>query len=259
MDAVLRLFEPMIGPLEIILLVTAWAISISSSVKQMIGAYRLQCVLLAIVTVLTAIVKSAESLGESTLKVIILIVLIFLLPIVLAIFIYLLLARATITPSAGVAHLRLTVDEKREAERAWNRIKFEGSVLRETLTFLGLVLLALLISFLISFQSSTPIKNETDKIGLMVSLALHLVGLHNMLSRRDIISQVIGLLVMDHGLYLAVVKIVAIPVPATFFVIALYFYTLFTIIILVFLLPQVRSLTTSISLDDISTQSTLEG
>jgi hydrogenase-4 membrane subunit HyfE len=239
-----------IGSLEIILLVTAWTISISNSIKQMIRIYRIQCVLLAIVTGLTAIVRSAASPSESTAKVVILIVLIFLLPLVLARFIDLLMARATIMPLASMAHFRLTFDERREAERVWDGIKFNGRIRQGTLAFFGLAILAFIISFSIG---------EMEKIGLMVSLTLTLVGLYNMLSKRDSISLVIGLLVVDHGLYLAVAKTAAVPVPANFFVIALYFYTLSTITILVFLLPQVRRLTTSISLDDISAQSTLEG
>ena len=80
-----------------------------------------------------------------------------------------------------------------------------------------------------------------------------------MVIRHDIISQVIGLLVMDHGLYLAVVKIVAVPVPATFFVISLYFYTLITLVILLVLVPQMRRRTNTIDLDEIAHNSTLEG
>jgi hydrogenase-4 membrane subunit HyfE len=244
-----------IASLEIILLATAWAISISSSVKQMISTYRFQCALLAIVTVLTLQVKPTNR--EAGVGVIFTVVGILVL---LALLIYWLLARATIVSPAGARFRRLTADEKREVERAWDRIKFEGSVLRGTLAFLALAALALLTSFLIKDIPLNPLeKAEPVRIGLMVSLALHLAGLYNMLSRRDIISQVIGLLVMDHGLYLAVVKIVEIPVPATFCVIALFCYTFFTIFLLVFLLPNVRRLTTSISLDDISMQSTLEG
>ena len=92
----------------------------------------------------------------------------------------------------------------------------------------------------------------------MVSLSLHLIGLYNMVVKRDIISQVIGLLVMDHGLFLAVVKIVAIPVPATFFVISLYFYTLITLVILLVLLPSV-SRVAGVNLSEIPASSELKG
>jgi hypothetical protein len=64
---------------------------------------------------------------------------------------------------------------------------------------------------------------------------------------------------MYHGLYLAVVKIVEIPVPATFFVISLYFYTLITVFILVILLPRVRQVAGSIDLSEVSNQSNLKG
>ncbi|MBK8050830.1 MAG: hypothetical protein IPK16_29235 [Anaerolineales bacterium] len=96
------------------------------------------------------------------------------------------------------------------------------------------------------------------RVGLAVALALNLVGLFNMIIKQDIISQVIGLLIMDQGLYLAVVKIVKIPVPATYFVISLYFYTLITVFILLILLPKLRATAQSIDLTEIAHESDLK-
>ena len=79
-----------------------------------------------------------------------------------------------------------------------------------------------------------------------------------MVVKRDIISQVVGLLIMDQGIYLAVVKIIEIPVPADLFVLSLYFYTLITIFILVILLPEIRVRTDSIDLGEIARKSDLK-
>ena len=171
-----------------------------------------------------------------------------------------LLIRAPIRSVTGIRN----VDLKRQAQREWLKYRTAVNVQpgptvntqpRDLLIFVVLVTVAFLIAFQIIAAGFPP----SDRIGLTVSLALHLVGLYNMVIKREIISQVLGLLIMDHGLYLAVVKIVAIPVPATFFVISLYFYTLITIFILVILLPQVREVTGSIDLSEISEKSDLKG
>lgn len=240
------LLTSLLDPLEILLLVTAFLVTSSSSVRQIIRHYRAQSYLLAFVTALTAAVKGGSGVA-------ILIIGIFVLPFVLALIIEALLARATVElPSL---RLRLTLEEMQQARRIWRENEGQSNAQgRDVLAFIVLVTLAVVIAFGIQ----APF-NPSDRIGLMVSLALHLVGLYNMVVKRDIITQVVGLLIMDHGLYLAVVKIVAIPVPATFFVFALYLYTLITIVILTFMLPQIRRKTGSINLDTIAAQSTLEG
>jgi hypothetical protein len=98
-----------------------------------------------------------------------------------------------------------------------------------------------------------------ERFGLFVSLVLHLAGLYSTVGKGDIISQSIGVLTMDQGLYLAVVKIVSIPVPATFFVISLYAYTFITVALLLVIIPNLRHETDSISLEEISRTSGLEG
>ena len=146
--------------------------------------------------------------------------------------------------------------QERDAETAWIGRKIVSSSQRVLLVLPVL----LLIAFLVPFTITTPGFSSSEKIGLAVSLALHLMGLYNMtLPQRDIISQVIGLLVMDHGLYLAVVKIVEVPVPAAFFVISLYFYTAITMFILVILLPELRRQTGSIERAIIAENVAFEG
>lgn len=147
-------------------------------------------------------------------------------------------------------------EQEKDAEAEWQR----RQTMENGIVSLLIIALLLLIAFGIPFvidANEAPEFTPAERIGLAVSLALHLIGLYNMVFKRDIISQVIGLLIMDHGLYLAVVKLVEIPVPATFFVISLYSYTLITIIILLVLLPQVRAQTESIDLDMIAANSDL--
>jgi hydrogenase-4 membrane subunit HyfE len=267
--------------LEVILLLTALTIITSNTVSQKITLYRIQSGLLAFVTGLSAFIKAMDGSGGNL---ILLILLIAMLPLLLAWAIKTLLARATLSIPPTVSFrdqvlpvlawlfrplLPKRLEESREikrslfffkkierdAEREWLRYKAPAKVPIQLLVFLTLVFVA----FLIVSQIITVGFELSERIGLVVSLALHLIGLYNMVIKQDIISQVIGLLIMDHGLYLAVVKIVEIPVPATFFVMSLYFYTLITLFILVILLPRVRQVTASIDLTEISNQSNLKG
>ena len=146
---------------------------------------------------------------------------------------------------------------ERDAETEWQR----RQTMQRSIGSLLLLPLLVLIAFLIPYSiTDTPVINflPSERIGLAVSLALHLIGLYNMVIKRDIISQVVGLLIMDQGIYLAVVKIIEIPVPADLFVLSLYFYTLITVFILVILLPEIRAKTKSIDLTEIARNSDLK-
>lgn len=267
--------------LEVILLLTALIIITSVTVNSKIKVYRIQSGLLAFVTGLSAFIKAVDGGGGNL---VLLILLIALLPLLLAWAIKTLLARATlaIPTAASIKEQVLPVlvwlvrpllpnhlkeyrrikrsifffqKIERDAEREWLRYKAPAKIPFQLLVFLTLVFVA----FFIVSQIIAARFLLSERIGLVVSLALHLIGLYNMVVKQDLISQVIGLLIMDHGLYLAVVKIVEIPVPATFFVISLYFYTLITLFILVILLPRVRQVTGSIDLSEISDRSNLKG
>lgn len=144
---------------------------------------------------------------------------------------------------------------ERDAEIEWQSRQTMQKGLGTLLLFPVLLLVAILVPFSIPQTASFE---QSERVGLTVSLVLHLIGLYNMIVKQDIISQVIGLLIMDQGLYLAVVKIVEIPVPATLFVISLYFYTLITVFILVILLPKIREKTESIDLAEIARKSDLK-
>lgn len=258
--------------LETGLLLTALLITMDRSISHIIAIYQIQSLLLAIVTVLSVASQIPESQRISWI-----ILLIILLPLLLALVVRPLLARATI-----LAHTRLTLSKwlgyrlhlltsgrfgvrteqveqlSRDAEQEWLRpqdsFRVRGTYL---LVFVAMLLAALLIASQI--EAGDNPESIAGRIGLLASLVLALSGLYNTVIKQDIISQVIGLLMMDHGLYLAVVKIVPIPFPASFFVIGLYFYTLITMFILVILLPGVREVAESIELAHVSERSELKG
>jgi hydrogenase-4 membrane subunit HyfE len=234
-----------LNSLEIFLLVTALLITMTNSIKQVIVIYRLQCILLALVISLTAMTNPKAT------DVAAFIPFILFLPLLLALVIKPLLARATIAGSS--LKLALSHSETQEAERVWRSNDIAPSKsLRDIIWVIAIVGLAVLVAFRPNIDSQL-------QMGVMVSLSLHLIGLYNMIFKRDLISQVIGLLIMDQGLYLAVIKIVAIPIPAALFVVSLYFYTLITLFILVFLLPRVRFSTGTTDLSKIAQDSNLEG
>ena len=278
----LELLLSILNLLEVILLWTTLKIITSDTVNQKIKTYRFQSGLVAFVTGLSAFVKAIEGRGSGNL--VLLILLIAMLPLLLAWAIKTLLARATLSVPMTIsfrdqvmpvvvwlfrALLPKRLKESREikrslfffkkierdAEREWLRYKAQVKGPTQHLVFLVLVFVASLIAS----QIIADRFELSELVGLVVSLALHLIGLYNMVVKQDLISQVIGLLIMDHGLYLAVVKIVEIPIPATFFVVSLYFYTLITLFILVILLPRVRQVTGSIDLSEIANQSNLKG
>lgn len=252
-NSITAIFRNLAVLLETGILVTALLITVTGSIGRVIGTYRLQSLLLALVAGLAAL---EQLLSRPTgPQYVWLIALIVLLPLALAAGIRYLLARAT--SQHGADGPSDSAGGQADAEQVW-RDTSEAEVnirLADAAAFLGLVAVA----FLIASQIASGPTESPKLVGIMVSLALPLTGFYNMVFKRDIISQIIGLLVMDHGLYLAAVKVVTIPEQQTFFVISLYFYTLITISILVFLLPQVRRVTGEIALREIAEHSELKG
>lgn len=243
---------------EFLLLMTALKITLTSSVASVIVTYRTQSLILAGVTGFTAWNKmSGVPNGELGLVAqAVILVLIMVLPLALGPLAKWLLIRATRRPKVkGIPGETKRDWRDREAERTW-RDASELAVstrAQDVIAFVGIIALSALVAARFHLDGD-------ETISLTVSLTLHLVGLYIMAIKRDLISQTIGLLVMDHGLYLAVVKIVAVPVPALFFVVGLWFYTLVTVAILVLMVPEVRQkLPAGIDLARIARQSDLKG
>ncbi len=276
--------------LELLLVMGALLVTISDSVKQAITWYQIQCVLLVIVTTATAAPKSGTAVG----LILGIAFLPFLLAITIRPFLH--FATLPIPGASGMEVMRTLFaaivgpwleklfslrqgtrppplespstpatlpkpiaerltryrNLERDAEIEWQSRQSMQKNLIPLLLFPMFLLFAVMVASNIEAEFGL-----TERVGLAVSLALHLIGLYNMVVKRDLISQVIGLLIMDQGLYLAVVKIVEIPVPATFFVISLYFYTLITVFVLAVLLPKVRENTGNIDLADIARTSDL--
>jgi len=234
---------------EIFLLFTAFLITTHDAVKGAIRFYRIQSFLLALVTGIVALsylkdkVFSFAGVG--------LLLFVVFLPLALGVSIKWLLERATIQTRQSKA-------QSLAAERVWLQ---QTSVVHSwsVALFLGLVGL----STAVAFGGVIPLSDEQFalplRISLLVSISLFLTGLLNTASKSDIISQVVGLLTMDHGLYLAVVTIVDFQRLAWLFIVALFFYTLITLAIIFFIVPQVRQAANSIDLDTIARDSDLEG
>lgn len=85
---------------------------------------------------------------------------------------------------------------------------------------------------------------------LAVAVSLLLLGIFTMINRQDLISQVIGLLVMDHGLFLAAVRVIYWRSLIPVFVISLMLYILITLVILVVLLPELHELSSTIEVGE---------
>ncbi len=241
---------------ELVLLITAYFVTTQRDVPNVIKAYSWQSYILGGTGLIIAITQLAENqtnIANSVIPVF----LIALLPFALGIVIEQVLARATVYQPGEKTKLTfgqlVSDDQKGLAHSIWLKQ-------RHAISPRAGIVLALLtaLAFAIVFLSDLPVKPE-PKIGISVSLALHLIGLYNTFLRRDILSQIIGILTMDQGMYLAILKVVNIPSPAFLFVIALYFYTIITLIILFLVLPQFRRQVDTLSLDEITQKSELEG
>jgi len=252
----LTLLNGFIAMLELILLITAYRVTTQRDVPGVIKAYSSQSYILGVTGILTAIaalLNNKTGFVESFFP----ILLIALLPFALGFSIEQVLARATVyEPGAKTKHAlwQLVSDEqKRLAHSIWLEQRHAVSGVAGIAIIL-LIALPFAIVFLVGVGSGTP-----SQIGISVSLALHLIGLYNTFLRRDILSQVLGILTMDQGMYLAILKVVNIPAPAILFVVALYFYTIITLIILFLILPRLRQEVDTLSLDKIAEDSRLEG
>ncbi len=115
--------------------------------------------------------------------------------------------------------------------------------------------LLLIIMVYIAIFNLIPMGPDWSQ-SLAVSMTLLMLGIFTMISREDIISQIIGLLVMDHGLFLATVRVITHPQAIPIFVIGLFLYILITLVILVFLLPELHAKSATIQ---VAEQDELQG
>ncbi len=167
------------------------------------------------------------------------------------------LSRATISEDKW----RLSDEDWMEIHRAWAEASFRQG--KPSLSRMGLSMVAHLLlvvfAFVVAFRFIPQPETPDARIGLGVALALQFAGLFTLISKREIISQVIGLFVMDHGMYLGMTLLAPMPTPAGHFLIALYLYTFITLLLLFFLLPNLRRIKKSIELDRVQRESQLKG
>ncbi len=176
------------------------------------------------------------------------------------IFLILIIARALTRATISENKWRLSQEDQMDIYRAWVDASFRRG--KPTLSRMGvsmaIYLFLVVFAFVVAFHFPR-LEPSISRIGLGVALALQFAGLFTLISKREMISQVIGLFVMDHGMYLGVVLLIAMPSPAWDFLIALYLYTFITLLLLFFLLPNLRRVKTGIDLDTVQQESQLKG
>lgn len=235
--------------LSYLLVIVALFISAASTLKLMVRLYRVQASLLTLIVVLTALEPGRTRLALAFVAV---------LPMMLAVLVPTLLARASLGARRSAA-----VASRRDLAR---RIASQrGAVARVELTWLqnggsrlaggvsvtvDIVLIA--AAFLVAYRlvygpgGTLGALDASVAPSLAVTMALVLQGLFTMTNKLDIIGQVIGLLVIEHGLFLAAVRIA--PPPLTYlFVWSLFFYVLVSLTILLWILPELHRASGSIT------------
>ncbi len=215
-----------------LLIIIALLISATRTLTLMVRLYQAQALVLTSVVLITAFQHSRTLLVFGLLAV---------LPLLLAVFVPRLLARAT---------LHATIEWPSEAGGGkgwWRRatsaqtralIKARRIWLRHGGSRLPVSLSAAIDMFLIATAvlAAYRLSNGVTAPSLAASIALLLQGLFTMINKNDIVSQIIGLLVVDHGLFLAAVR-VAPPALAYLFVLSLFLYMAVTLVILLWVLP----------------------
>jgi hydrogenase-4 membrane subunit HyfE len=208
----------------------------------MITYYQIQVFVLAAVVLLTAfdLVEADRPLNLG-------IVGIALLLIILAFWVKPLLRRAT--------HYKLQ-SGKTEQPRRFSDVDliwlYHGRLRIGSFRSILIDLLLTCISFWVAYRltAASTSENLIDADALAISLALLLLGLFIIVNNLDIIAQVIGLLIMDHGLFLAAVKIIPSLNLEILFTLSLIVYISITLFILSSILPALSQSSGSIELRD---------
>jgi hydrogenase-4 membrane subunit HyfE len=208
----------------------------------MINIYRYQSSLLCVLVLVAAWLEGR----------IIELTLVSFIPLSLVIFIEPILARATVSVPQDAYRQLLHYwfrDLPSFARPIWLRSGTSRlPAIARPATITTLTLVAYVLAFNV-VRNPNPSYNNN----IAVSLSLLLIGLFVAGNKEDLIAQIIGLLVMEHGLFLAAVKIITI---AWIFVVSLFVYILLTLFILVVLLPELHQVSGSLEVDR---QKTLRG
>lgn len=152
-----------------------------------------------------------------------------------------------------LAFLRKRLDMVR-ARSSWLEYNPENhpnaTIVRSSpLTSLIISSVLVIIAYIVASQVAPQFAEEKFN-GLVASLALLLVGLFIMISAYDILSLMMGLLVMENGLFLAVVIVIINPVLLAAFILSMFAWYTLTLIILIIFLPRLRHFSGSIYIED---------
>jgi hydrogenase-4 membrane subunit HyfE len=253
--------EP-VDMLTIVMVLVAVGISAAGAIRQMIQLYQLQSIVLVLITGLAAS-KFYQDREQGT--ALALTVFALLIPATLAYIIQPMLAQATVPgglpwPQRLLQPLtRLWLPaQRRAAQQSVDRalIVWLEQNLSPQRQAVSLVAGMLLVAIALAVASSLRDVLGARFWSVAAALALLQIGIFTMINRQDLISQIIGLLVMDHGLFLAVVRGVSYASLVPLLVLALSLYILITLVILVILLPELHSKSRSMQVAD---QSQLKG
>jgi hydrogenase-4 membrane subunit HyfE len=240
-----QLLDQFAVALSYLLIIIALGISATKTLKLMVPLYQIQAVVLTSVVLITAFEPGHSLLALGLLAI---------LPLALAVMVPPLLARATLDATrkrsgeynAGAGHLRRLKAAHRRAlkdvELTW--LQHGGSRLPVSLSA-AIDMFLIGTAVLVAYRLSGGGSNAAVVPSLAASIALLLQGLFTMINKNDIVSQIIGLLVVDHGLFLAAVR-VAPPALTYLFVLSLFLYMLVTLVILLWILPGLHRTSASI-------------
>lgn len=248
-------FSDGVAILSFTMLLLALTISTARTVNAMISFYQVQCLVLAFITVLTPF----SNFQDFDWKENGILIICALIPLTLFWVIRPLLAQVTVAQDLPVlVRLRrlFWAQSRNENIRLATPVWLQQRSTRggEILTFLVDLVLILLAYIGSDVMQEAFLEGATDNLyqitGLATSMSLLLLGLSTMIRKADIVAQVIGLLVMEHGMFLGAISLKSVSNETTLFVISLFLYTIITLTLLVILLPELSQASGSIDIRD---------
>jgi hydrogenase-4 membrane subunit HyfE len=232
--------------LAFFMLFMAIMISTAPAVYQMIPLYKLQSISLALITLMTAVwFKSAEPFSR------LLVYLFTIIPIMLMLIIEPLLVLASVPEDISTVERIKRLfnplvlnNSRRHAYPVWLAQRPSARTVFASILF---DLLMIVLAFIVAFSL---VQNDRFMANMLaISFSLLLLGLSIMRGRQDIISQIMGLLIMEHGMFLAAIRLIDSSIVIVAFVISLFLYIMITLTILVFLLPDLHRISGTIDID----------
>ena len=128
---------------------------------------------------------------------------------------------------------------------------FRANPLTSLIISSGLIAFAYFVAYQVAPHQVVPQFGGGNLVyGLGASLALLLVGLFIMINAHDILSQIMGLLVMENGLFLAAVIFINDPALVFVFLVTMFAWYTLTWVILLSFLPRLRQFSRSIYVKD---------